>query len=68
MKPQWKSEIGRRLAGLRLEPAREAAIFEELAQYHRTTQSPAASIQGVRLANREADSYAVCKGVMSQRT
>jgi putative ABC transport system permease protein len=31
--PDWKSEIKRRLQNLRLEPAREAAIVEELAQY-----------------------------------
>ncbi len=31
--PDWKPEIRRRLAGLKLEPAREAAIVEELAQY-----------------------------------
>jgi predicted permease len=31
--PDWKSEIRRRLAGVKLEPAREAAIVEELAQY-----------------------------------
>jgi len=31
--PDWKPEIRRRLAGLQLEPAREAAIVEELAQY-----------------------------------
>jgi putative ABC transport system permease protein len=31
--PDWKSEIRRRLQNLRLEPAREAAIIEELAQY-----------------------------------
>lgn len=29
----WKPEIRRRLANLRLEPTREAAIVEELAQY-----------------------------------
>jgi putative ABC transport system permease protein len=33
MKPQWKSEIRQRLAGLQLAPAREAAIVEELAQH-----------------------------------
>jgi hypothetical protein len=33
MKPQWKSEIRSQLAGLPLEPTREAAIVEELAQY-----------------------------------
>jgi hypothetical protein len=33
MKPQWKSEIRSRLADLQLEPPREAAIVEELAQY-----------------------------------
>src|SRR5262245_15674363 len=33
MKPQWKSEIGSRLAGLHLAPTRETAIVEELAQY-----------------------------------
>src|SRR5262245_26090215 len=33
MKPQWKSEIRQRLAGLDLAPTREAAIIEELAQY-----------------------------------
>src|SRR5262249_38020612 len=33
MKPQWKSEIRTRVAGLRLAPTREAAIVEELAQY-----------------------------------
>src|SRR5215475_2526566 len=31
--PDWKSEIRRRLAGSKLEPTREAAIVEELAQY-----------------------------------
>jgi putative ABC transport system permease protein len=31
--PDWKPEIRRRLAGLRLAPTREAAIVEELAQY-----------------------------------
>jgi len=31
--PEWKQEIRQRLAGVKLEPAREAAIFEELAQY-----------------------------------
>jgi hypothetical protein len=31
--PDWKSETRRRLASLKLEPAREAAIVEELAQY-----------------------------------
>jgi hypothetical protein len=29
----WKPEIRRRLAGLQLEPPREAAIIEELAQH-----------------------------------
>src|SRR5687768_1967205 len=29
----WKPEIGLRLAKLKLEPTREAAIIEELAQY-----------------------------------
>ncbi len=31
--PDWKPEIRQRLAGLKLEPAREAAIVEELAQH-----------------------------------
>jgi len=31
--PDWESEIRGRLAGLKLEPAREAAIVEELAQH-----------------------------------
>jgi putative ABC transport system permease protein len=31
--PDWKLEIRRRLADLKLEPTREAAIIEELAQY-----------------------------------
>jgi putative ABC transport system permease protein len=31
--PDWKAEIGKRLVGLQLTPAREAAIVEELAQY-----------------------------------
>src|SRR5215475_10716578 len=31
--PEWEQEIRRRLQGLRLEPSREAAIIEELAQY-----------------------------------
>jgi predicted permease len=31
--PDWKAEIGTRLANLKLEPAREAAIIEELTQY-----------------------------------
>jgi hypothetical protein len=29
--PDWKREIRRRLAGEQLEPAREAAIIEEIA-------------------------------------
>src|SRR5690348_12774354 len=31
--PDWKHEIRGRLAGAQLEPAREAAVVEELAQY-----------------------------------
>src|SRR5215475_15870139 len=31
--PEWKVEIRRRLARLRLEPTREAEIIEELAQH-----------------------------------
>src|SRR5215813_11390213 len=31
--PDWKPEIRRRLAGVKLAPSREAAIIEELAQY-----------------------------------
>jgi putative ABC transport system permease protein len=31
--PDWKPEIRQRLAGVKLQPAREAAIVEELAQY-----------------------------------
>src|SRR6266536_1179692 len=31
--PDWKQEINERLASLNLEPTREAAIVEELAQY-----------------------------------
>jgi putative ABC transport system permease protein len=31
--PDWKPEIRQRLVGLKLEPTREAAIVEELAQY-----------------------------------
>ena len=31
--PDWKPEIRRRLAGLKLAPLREAAIVEELAQH-----------------------------------
>src|SRR5262245_30545796 len=31
--PEWKEEIRRRLTGLKLEPTREAAIIEELAQH-----------------------------------
>jgi hypothetical protein len=30
--PDWKQEIGRRLANLKLEPTREAAIIEEMAR------------------------------------
>jgi hypothetical protein len=30
--PDWKPEIRRRLANLKLEPTREAAILEELSQ------------------------------------
>src|SRR5262245_17913188 len=30
--PEWKQEIRQRLAGVKLEPTREAAIVEELAQ------------------------------------
>jgi putative ABC transport system permease protein len=31
--PEWREEISKRLAGLRLEPTREAEIVEELAQH-----------------------------------
>src|SRR5215813_1363986 len=31
--PEWKEDIRRRLAGLKLEPTREAAIIEELARH-----------------------------------
>jgi len=31
--PEWKQEIRQRLAGLKLEPAREATVIEELVQY-----------------------------------
>src|SRR6266545_7118009 len=31
--PEWKQEIRQRLASVKLEPARENAIIEELAQY-----------------------------------
>jgi predicted permease len=31
--PEWKSEVRRRIAGLKIAPAREAAIVEELAQH-----------------------------------
>jgi hypothetical protein len=31
--PEWKPEIRRRLANLKLEPTREAAIVEELARH-----------------------------------
>ena len=31
--PEWKQEIRRRLANLKLEPTREDAIIEELAQH-----------------------------------
>ena len=31
--PDWKSEIRWRLANLKIEPAREASIIEELSQY-----------------------------------
>jgi putative ABC transport system permease protein len=31
--PEWKQEIRERLANMHLEPAREAAIVEELAQH-----------------------------------
>jgi hypothetical protein len=31
--PEWKAEIKKRLAGLRLEPVREGAIIEELSQH-----------------------------------
>jgi len=31
--PDWKQEINGRLASLNLDPTREAAIVEELAQY-----------------------------------
>ena len=31
--PEWKEEIRRRLAGMRLEPTREAEIVEEISQH-----------------------------------
>src|SRR5262245_58113877 len=48
--PDWKDEIRRRLAGLKLEPARENEIVEELDQhlddvYHRALNSGASEAE-----------------------
>ena len=53
--PDWKEEIGRRLSGLRLPPAREAEIIEELAQhlddrYEQSLQSGATTEEAYQAA------------------
>jgi putative ABC transport system permease protein len=50
--PDWKPEIGRRLANLKLEPTREAAILEELSQYLADCQA-----EWLASAATEAEAY-----------
>src|SRR6185503_7774380 len=56
--PDWKQEITARLASLRLQPAHEAEIVEELAQhlddvYERSLASGASDAESRRVALRE---------------
>jgi putative ABC transport system permease protein len=58
--PDWKSEVGSRLRGLRLEPAREAEIVEELTQhledhYEELIAGGAGEGEAYRRALRELD-------------
>src|SRR5437763_9470552 len=53
--PDWKQQIAERLSGLRLEPGREAAITEELAQHlEEHYQELVAAGAGAEQARREA--------------
>src|ERR1051325_4810349 len=56
--PEWKEEVRRRLSGLKLAPAHEAEIVEELAQhledvYERSINSGATEAEAKRAALRE---------------
>jgi len=56
--PDWKEEVRRRLSGLKLAPAHEAEIVEELAQhledvYERWINSGAMEAEAKRAALRE---------------
>ena len=58
--PDWKSEVGGRLGGLRLDPAREAEIVEELTQhledhYEELIAGGAGEEEAYREALRELD-------------
>ena len=56
--PDWKEEVRRRLSGLRLAPAHEAEIVEELAQhledlYERSIRNGATEAEARRAALQE---------------
>ncbi len=56
--PEWKEEVRKRLAGLKLPPAQEAEIVEELAQhledvYERSLRSGATELEARRAAIQE---------------
>ena len=56
--PEWKEEVRKRLSGLKLPPAQEAEIVEELAQhledvYERALRSGASEFEARRAAHRE---------------
>ena len=56
--PDWKEEVRKRLSGLKLAPAHEAEIVEELAQhleevYERSLKSGATEAEAKRAALRE---------------
>src|SRR5436190_22193044 len=62
--PDWKAEIRRRLAGLQLEPTREAEIVEEFTQhledrYKELLTGGAAEAEAARGALAELSEYAL---------
>ncbi|HEX5886864.1 MAG TPA: permease prefix domain 1-containing protein, partial [Pyrinomonadaceae bacterium] len=56
--PEWKEEVRKRLSGLKLPPAQEAEIVEELAQhledvYERALRGGASEFEARRAAHQE---------------
>ena len=58
--PDWKPEIRQRLISLKLEPTREAAIVEELAQPYNLTGTDAPERLQVEISCSAFSSFSSC--------